>query len=260
MAWSPTFACIPRRPSRWATFQGSSSRLVRSATASPGPVATMSPVCTCWESIAVGGRERPTRVRSSPSSGVMRTRSPTTRSCFLGNSMNSSGGSLPVSPALVRGHQLHDPELPGCRGEAKADLVTHPPVREGASEGGCQGDVAGIEVHHLGEHDHVSVPVVGVEIDDRHGGAEPDPIGRGLVIGELTELAEPLVKLAEPGLDELLPLERRLILGILPQVAQLDRLGNGLGQKDVQFVAELIDLTAQLFPHFTDHGRTRLYK
>ena len=51
-----------------------------------------------------------------------------------------------------------------------------------------------------------------------------------------------------------LPLESGLVLGILPQVTQLDRLGDSLGQKDVQFMAELIDLAAQLFPHFTDHG------
>ena len=74
------------------------------------------------------------------------------------------------------------------------------------------------------------------------------------MVGELPQLVEPLVQLAQPGLDELLPLERGLVLGVLPQVAQLDRLGDGLGQKDVQLVAELIDLTAQLFPHFTDHG------
>src|SRR5690348_5182087 len=44
----------------------------------PGPVARTRPPWTCRVSIAVGGRYRPTLVRSSPSSGAMSTRSPTT--------------------------------------------------------------------------------------------------------------------------------------------------------------------------------------
>ena len=71
---------------------------------------------------------------------------------------------------------------------------------------------------------------------------------------------KPLVQLAQPRLHELLALERGLVFGVLPQVAQLHRLGDGLGKKDVEFVAELIDLTAQLFPHLTDHDETRIRK
>src|SRR6266699_6306362 len=44
----------------------------------PGPVATTRPPWTWRLSTAVGGRYRPTLVRSSPSSGAMSTRSPTT--------------------------------------------------------------------------------------------------------------------------------------------------------------------------------------
>src|SRR5919106_4530993 len=43
----------------------------------PGPRATIRPPCTCRPSTAVGGRYRPTVVRSSPSSGATNTRSPT---------------------------------------------------------------------------------------------------------------------------------------------------------------------------------------
>ena len=166
---------------------------------------------------------------------------------------------VPVPLALMRRHELDDPELPGGGGETEADLVAHPPVPQGAPQRRRQGDVAGVEVHHLREHDHVGVAIIGVEIEDRHSGAETDPVGRRLMVRQLSELIEPLVQLAQPGLDELLSLERGLILGILPQVAELDRLSDGLRQKDVQLVAELIDLTAQLFPPLTEHGRTRLY-
>ena len=66
---------------------------------------------------------------------------------------------------------------------------------------------------------------------------------------------KPLVQLPQPGLHELLALEGGLVLGILAQVAQLDGLGDGLGKKDVEFVAELVDLSAQLLPHLSDHRK-----
>ena len=61
------------------------------------------------------------------------------------------------------------------------------------------------------------------------------------------------MELAQTSLDELLALERRLVFGVLPQITQLDSLGDRLGQQDIQFVAELIDLAAQLLLHFTNH-------
>ena len=76
------------------------------------------------------------------------------------------------------------------------------------------------------------------------------------MLAQLAELVEPLMQLSQPRLHELLPLERRLVLGVLPQVAQLDGLGDRLRQQDIQLMAELVDLPAQLFPHFTDHGAT----
>src|SRR5689334_3988190 len=71
--------------------------LVGSAIGVPGPVATMRPPCTWRLSIAVGGRYRPTLVRSSPASGVTSTRSPTTIS-FLALSS--------IAVAVERGGQV----------------------------------------------------------------------------------------------------------------------------------------------------------
>ena len=62
------------------------------------------------------------------------------------------------------------------------------------------------------------------------------------------------MQLSQPGLHELLPLERRLVLGVLAQIAQLDRLGNRLRKEDIELMAELVDFPAQLFAHFTNHG------
>src|SRR6476469_9955297 len=202
MAWSPTRACMPRfLPSRASSFQGSSSRALTSAIGVPGPVATMSPVWTCWASIAVAGRYRPTRVRSSPSSAVMSTRSPTTRSCFLGNS--TSPVSIAVVPAglgLVHGDEIEDAELPGRGGKAQADLVADPAVGERAAQRRGERDMAGIDIHHLRQHDHVRVGIVGIEVQHRDPGAESHAIGRRLGVGELAQLVESLVQLAQPGL------------------------------------------------------------
>src|SRR5690606_13559913 len=61
------------------------------------------------------------------------------------------------------------------------------------------------------------------------------------------------MELAEARLHELLPLEGGLVFGILPEIAQLDGLGNGLGKRHVEFMAEHLDFPAQLLPHLADH-------
>src|SRR5467141_1120019 len=99
-------------------FQGSSSMLAGSVIGVPGPVATTRPPCTCRLSMAVGGRYRPTLVRSSPSSGAMSTRSPTTirrlgASSGMGSSIHRRG-----SAGLVHGGNGdvdHVPRLTGPR-------------------------------------------------------------------------------------------------------------------------------------------------
>src|SRR5213596_3033500 len=64
----------------------------------PGPVATTRPPWTWRLSTAVGGRYRPTLVRSSPSSGAMSTRSPTTIR-RLGDSSGMGSIIHPRAPA-----------------------------------------------------------------------------------------------------------------------------------------------------------------
>ena len=60
------------------------------------------------------------------------------------------------------------------------------------------------------------------------------------------------MELPQPSLHELLPLESGLVLGVLPQVAQLDGLGDGLGEKDIELMAELVDFADSAFP--ASHG------
>ena len=111
-----------------------------------------------------------------------------------------------------------------------------------------------VDVHHLGDHEDEGLPLLGLEIDDGDRRSQPDTIGRGLVVGQRAQRGDPRVELAQPGLDELLALERGLVLGIFPQVAKFDRLGNGLGNHHVELVAQLVDFLGQLLAHFSEHG------
>src|ERR671917_827093 len=96
--------------------------------------------------MAVAGRYSPTRVRSSPSSGVMSTRSPTTISCFLGNSILPfavAGRRFAVIPrrllrplGLVNGYQFRNPEPPRRCGEPQTHLFSYLLVAQGASQRG----------------------------------------------------------------------------------------------------------------------------
>ena len=78
-------------------------------------------------------------------------------------------------------------------------------------------------------------------------------VGIDVDTAKVAELGRGAAPFHEPGLDELLTLEGRLVLGVFPQVTQLDGLGDRLGKKDIEFMAELVDLTAQLLTHFLDH-------
>src|SRR5207237_619194 len=75
----------------------------------PGPVARMRPPCTWRDSTAVGGRYRPTLVRSSPSSGAMRPRSPPTIKRF--GALSAMGLGIPLPPA-ARGPPERAPPRP----------------------------------------------------------------------------------------------------------------------------------------------------
>ena len=79
----------------------------------------------------------------------------------------------------------------------------------------------------------------------------PDTAGPDATNTTGTTKEHALVQLAEARLHELLPLECSLVLRVFPEVAHFDRGRNRLRQRHVQFVAELFDLQAQLFLHFS---------
>src|SRR2546427_325377 len=111
-------------------FQGSSSMLAGSVIGVPGPVATTRPPWTWRLSTAVGGRYRPTLVRSSPSSGAMSTRSPTTIR-RLGDSSGMGSSIHPRAPAgLAHGGNGDVDHVPRLTGPGAALLMR--PCRSGS--------------------------------------------------------------------------------------------------------------------------------
>ena len=58
-----------------------------------------------------------------------------------------------------------------------------------------------------------------VDIEHHDRGAEPDPVARDLGHIHHGEVGQPLHELAQPRIDEALPLLGGMILGVLPQVA-----------------------------------------
>ena len=97
--------------------------------------------------------------------------------------------------------------------------------------------------------------VARVDLPQAHRGAEAH-----LVAGNLVEVGEgesggPPMELADARLEELLPFLRRLVLGVLAQVAVLARLQDLLGQEDLELVVELSHLFFEAFLDFEDHAR-----
>jgi len=90
-------------------------------------------------------------------------------------------------------------------GQPERDLVTNLAVLERLPKRRRQRDMSGVDVHHLGEDQGVTVRVLGVEIEHHDFRAEPDAVARRRDRGKLLDLGHALVQLAQPHLHELLP-------------------------------------------------------
>jgi len=85
---------------------------------------------------------------------------------------------------------------------ASSGQIAHPAIRQRAAERRGERDVPGVEIHHLRQHYHIGVRVVGVQIEHGHARAQPHPVGRRLGVGKLAQLVQALVELAqEPELQ-----------------------------------------------------------
>ena len=79
--------------------------------------------------------------------------------------------------------------------------------------------------------------------------SEPRPTRSSRVPGHVDgiELGQPLAQLGDPRPDEGLPLQRRVVLGVLPQIAHGHRGLDLLGQLDAELVLERLELRRQPF-------------
>src|SRR5687767_4152938 len=83
--------------------------------------------------------------------------------------------------------------------------------------------------------------------------AQADLVGRDLGDVDARQLAEPLAQLTETGLNQLLPLERSLVLAVLTQVAHLDGPANLGWKHDAQLMLKLLDFGAERGFEVFDH-------
>ena len=153
--------------------------------------------------------------------------------------------------------QLDDLELTRGGGEAEGDDVAHLLVEEGAPDRRRHADVAVLELDRVAEDELVDLGGPRLLVLDDDARAEADPVGRDLAQVDLGELGEPLPELPEARLDELLPLERRLVLAVLAQVAQLHRFPDLVRQRDGELVLQPLHLVVQLGLQVFDHPRLR---
>ena len=96
-----------------------------------------------------------------------------------------------------------------------------------------------------------------VDVLDGDAGAEANAVLGDLLLVDLLQLGEPAGDLLELRLDELLPIARRLELGVLADVALGDGLLDLLGQLVVQLVLKLFGLGIQLFDKVFQHSILR---
>src|SRR5215208_1917236 len=104
----------------------------------------------------------------------MSTRSPTTISCFLGNSILPfavAGRGLAVTArglicsfGLVNGYQLRNPKPPCRRRESETHFFADLLVAQRPAERGSERNVARIDIHHFGQNDRVFIGILGIQI------------------------------------------------------------------------------------------------
>ena len=113
--------------------------------------------------------------------------------------------------------------------------------------------VAFLELDRVAEHEDVGLRSLVFWSSTTTLSSRVRPVGRDLRRIDLRELAQALAELTESRLNELLPLERGLVLAVLAQVAELHRLPNFLRKRDVQLVLQLFDFFAELLLQLFDH-------
>src|SRR5918999_749423 len=115
--------------------------------------------------------------------------------------------------------ELDDLELPHAGGELQMGDLADGLVKERAADRGSHRDVPLLELDGVAEDEMVRLARACTLILDDDARTEADAVRRDLRDVDRRQLAEPLPEMAESRLDELLPLERGLVLAVFTQVA-----------------------------------------
>ena len=160
------------------------------------------------------------------------------------------------SRRVVDGFELDDLEATRHSGELEHHGLTN------ASSDQCLPDrrrhthMSFLELDRISKHQAEALALARLLVLHNDLRSQSDLVGGNLGDVDLRQLAEALAQLAQPRLYELLPLERSLVLAVLAEIAQLDRLSNLLGKGDVQLILKLLDLFSELLLQCFDHMRT----
>src|SRR5918998_2998076 len=134
--------------------------------------------------------------------------------------------------ALARDLDVHDLVLRRAAGRRDGDLVPHPPLEDGATDGRGVGELAVRRVRLVGADD-LEGPLVllapAADEPQRHAG--PEVNGVGLSSGRVHHLrvAYAALDLADPALQETLLRLGVVVLGVLGDVPELPRLADAVG-------------------------------
>lgn len=154
---------------------------------------------------------------------------------------------------IVNREQLDDPQPASARGQFEQGYFAHCLADQCTTDGGRHRDMPLVEILRISENEVIGLGDLCILTNHDYSRAEPNLVGRDLAHVHGRQLAQPLAKLAEPRLDELLPLERGLVFAVLSQVSELHGFADLVGKDDVKLVLELFRFGAELLLECLEH-------
>src|SRR4029077_8834493 len=110
----------------------------------------------------------------------------------------------------------------------------------------------------LAQGQRVGLFLLRIEILDGDAGAEPYPVAGNVGLTHARQLGKPQPQVTQPGRDELLPLERSLVLGVLAQVPVRACPLDLLREHEVDLVIQALDFRLELGLELVDHGTGKI--
>src|SRR5258708_26654981 len=110
-----------------------------------------------------------------------------------------------------------------------------------------------LELHGVAKDEMIDLPLTRLLVLDHDTGAQSHAVLGDLRHVDRRQLAQTLPQMTKARLNELLPLERCLVLAVLAQVAVLHRFPDLVRHRDVELVLQSLDFLAKLAFELFDH-------